>query len=252
MPPALETIKLALGQARQAAGSRPLTAVIFTATKTRSMPDDLAAKIMRQMLSIAQPAIIMPPGLDSKKFMAENNLNEITIDLSPVSKDFASYIAILNGIDAIISVDTSAVHLGAALNKPTIGIFSSIDHRLRVKYSKNVHPIQLTYSGKSCTAPCGLSKNRFYYKTTLSNGRPIAWDFGYSCVEAFEAARMIPWLDDRLGRIDLADDVDIQLTNIRREASKRFTQDAAPCWQALTVAEVINTLREITSQHQIG
>ena len=40
-PPA--TVKMALAQARHAAGSRPLTAVIFIATKTRSMPDDLAA-----------------------------------------------------------------------------------------------------------------------------------------------------------------------------------------------------------------
>lgn len=243
--PALQTVKISLAQARQAAYTRPLTAVIFTATKTRSMPDDLAAKIMKEMLPVAQPVIIMPPGSASKTIIERNNLQEVAIDMSPVSTNFSSYIAILAGMDAIISVDTSAVHLGAALGKPTIGIFSSIDHRLRVKYSSTVQPIQITYSGRKCQAPCGLSKNRFYYQTTLANGRQISWSFGYSCAEAFEQNKMIEWLDRSLQQINLEDDTNRQLHNIRKLASEYFTLEAAPCWQALDVDEIINTLKLI-------
>lgn len=243
--PVPEVVRAALSQARQAAGTRPLTAVIFTATKTRSMPADLAAAIMKEMLTMAQPVIIMPPGLDSKALMRRNRLEETAIDMSPVSKDFASYLAILNGMDIIISVDTSAVHLGAALGKPTIGIFSSIDHRLRVKYSNNVHPIQLSYTSKSCQAPCGLSKNRFYYQSTLSDGRPVSWDFGYSCSEAFDAKKMTSWLDDKLSQLDYSTSQAAKLDNIRREASERFTLESAPCWQNLKISTIMEKLMTI-------
>ncbi|MCK5218659.1 hypothetical protein KAR10_04005, partial [bacterium] len=246
-PPA--TVKMALAQARHAAGSRPLTAVIFIATKTRSMPDDLAAQIAREMMPDCQPVIVMPSGLDSKAFLRKHNLQKTALDMSPVSNDFAHYIAILAGMDAIVSVDTSAVHIGAALRKPTIGIFSSIDHRLRVRYSSTVHPIQLCYSGRECHAPCGLSKNRYHFQTMLTNGRQIYWDFGYSCDEAFDRQEMTAWLDGKLQRLDLQGDTERQLQDIRRAASECFTKEPAPCWKTLNVPEIIKMLNGMIVQN---
>ena len=60
------------------------------------------------------------------------------------------FIAILNIASVIVSPDSGSVHIGGWLRRPTIGLFGSVDPKLRISNYDTVYPIV----GKASCVPC--------------------------------------------------------------------------------------------------
>ncbi len=239
------SVEYALAMERVIAQGRPLVAVVFSCTYTRSLPEEKAAELMKKLLPEYRPVVIMPPEIPAAPFFKKYNLAGKVADLSPFSTSFENYMNILAGLDAIISVDTSAVHIGAAFNKPTVALFNSIDKDLRTKYSPSVQVIQLEYEGQSCKAPCGLSKSSAYIQGTLANSTHLRMEFGYSCDEALDKDALLDQAIGEVGKIDYGADIDGQLEYIRKKYLERFGQYTAPCWSRLKSEQVVAVLKDV-------
>lgn len=69
------------------------------------------------------------------------------VDVSFLSDTFDDYASIVSQVDFVVSVDSAAVHLADAFNKPTVGIFTTISPDLRTPYYPTVQTISLGISG---------------------------------------------------------------------------------------------------------
>lgn len=238
-----DDIALGLGRAYAVAAGKPLVAVIFLSSYTRSLPEAKAAQVIRRVASEGcQPVLLFPKGHSVEAFMERHELQNVVVDCSAVSKTFLDYFMLLAGMDAIITVDTSAVHVGAALGKPTVALFNSINMEYRIRYSPTVHGIQLTYQGRTCTAPCGLSKSRAFIQGKLPDGKPFRLECGYACDEAVDREAILDAAGLAISRIDLAGDVAEQHEKIRQQMADRFHANLAPCWDNLSEDEVVRNL----------
>ncbi len=249
LPPS-PSVAGALAEARRRAGHRRLVALVFRSALTRTMPDALAVRLLRSFWQDGwQPVIFLDDPGAGARFLLAAGLTDVVVDLSAVSLGFEDYIALLDGMDAIVSVDTSAVHIGAALNKPVVAIFNSIAKELRIQYSPTVAGIQISYRGKTCSAPCNLSKGLAQLSGTVANGQELSWRFSYPCDEAVDSHALLAQAKERLLRLDLTDEAAEQIEAIRQEVAQQFAAvDVAPCWQALDVDEVRRLLARITER----
>ncbi len=238
----------ALAEARRRAGSRRLVALVFRSALTRTMPDEMAARLLRLLWQEGwQPVIFLDDPGAGARFLLAAGLSDVVVDLSAVSLDIEDYIALLNGMDGIVSVDTSAVHIGAALNKPVVAIFNSIAKELRIQYSPTVTGIQIAYQGRTCTAPCNLSKGLAQLAGTLANGCEVSWRFSYPCDEAVDSQTLLATAKERLLRLGgLKEGAAEQVEALRLEVARQFAAaHTAPCWQALDLDEVRRRLARI-------
>ena len=240
-PPALEQ---AISNARQAAGNKPLVAVIFRSSLTRTMPDCKAAGLCEVMAQAYQPVILLPSREEARQFVIRNVLSSTVIDLSEHSTSFMQYMLLLQAMDGLVSVDTSAVHIGGALHKPTVAIFNSINHAYRTRYSPTVTAMQLPYRGKSCQAPCGLSKITSFVEGKLGSGRQFRLEFGHACDEAIDKNQL---LDEVIGQInagEAAGTAEANLAAIQAQAAPKFSGPPAPCWEKLKINDVLRVLHQ--------
>lgn len=77
-------------------------------------------------------------------------------NLSYLMKDLRYLIAAVYLSDAVITTDTSTLHIAAGLKKPTVFISGSIEASLRSDTYPTVIPVRPNYQGKTCKAPCGI------------------------------------------------------------------------------------------------
>lgn len=242
LPPPAPEVDDALNAARNRAEGRLLVAVMFSCTLTRTLPEKTTAELILRLSGIYQPVLLLPPEIDSATFLTQFNLEGKVIDLSPVSTDFSRYMNLLAGMDAIVTVDTSAVHIGAALRKPTVAVFNSINKEYRITYSPTVHGIQMSYRGKNCQAPCGLSKSCAFVEGTLANGRPVRLEFGYACDEALDKGKILASIIAELQHMNFGGDFNSQLHEIHKKYLTVFASVAAPCWEALSLDQILSEL----------
>ncbi len=222
---------------------RRLAAFIFTSAYTRNMPPALAARVVSSLWQAGWlPVVLMPDAALAARFVAEYGLAGQVADLSSLSVDFSRYVVLLSRMDAVVSVDTSAVHVGAALGKPVVGLFNSIDMVTRITYSPTVEGIQIRYRGKKCTAPCGLSKARAYVSGRLGDGRPVAFECGYACDEAVDREAILRRATERLAGLIGAENPEQELAAIWREATDALHGALSPCWNALSMEQVLSAL----------
>lgn len=80
--------------------------------------------------------------------------NIFTVDTSGGLNDYVTAIA---ESDVLVSADSSAYHIAAAVNTPSLVFFGSIGSRIRTGYYPLVIAIDSTYTGLTCHAPCGIS-----------------------------------------------------------------------------------------------
>jgi ADP-heptose:LPS heptosyltransferase len=232
-----------LGRAYAVAAGKPLVAVIFLSSYTRSLPEDKAARLVRLLAGAnCQPVLLFPEGHSVEAFMARHELHGVAVDCSAASRTFLDYFLLLAGMDGIVTVDTSAVHVGAALRKPTVALFNSIRMEYRIRYSPTVHGIQMAYRGRTCQAPCGLSKSRAFIQGQLPDGKPFRLECGYACDEAVERAAILEEAGTAIDRIDPAADVATAYEAIRQRAVARLHAHLAPCWGSLDEEEVVRGL----------
>lgn len=223
--------------------ARPLAAMIFTSAYTRQMPRVLAARLAAGLWHDGWlPVIFMTEAREAETFIDDYGLSGQIADLSSFSVNFESYVALLSNMDAIVSVDTSAVHVGAALGKPVVGLFNSIDMKTRIAYSPTVEGIQLRFQGRECTAPCGLSKSRAYVSGHLRDGRVVAFECGYACDEAVDREGILQLTTQRLARIESGENQDQEIAAVLGEAADALHGALSPCWSVLSVEDVLVAL----------
>ncbi len=237
-----EEVELALRRVREKALGRPTVAVCFVTTKTRAMPFSKAAAVVEALAKEFYPVLLLPSHIDGRGFLKEFGLEDTAEDISSVSTDFSRFVRIIQALGAVVSVDTSAVHIAAGSGIPAAAIFNSIDAQLRTKYSPTVMAIQLRYTGRSCKAPCGISKSRAFLKGDIGNGRRIYWEFGYSCDEAVERDVVLQEAADALGAIACDPDFEEKAQEIRKTTADRF-EAPAPCWEKLETDQVVSALK---------
>jgi hypothetical protein len=78
--------------------------------------------------------------------------------------DLAGYVTALEACDVLITTDTSAYHIAAAWQKPTVVFFGSIGSDIRTSYYPEVIAIEAAYQGQTCSAPCGKSMFSEFYE----------------------------------------------------------------------------------------
>ena len=239
-------VAVGLGKAYAAAAGKPLVAVIFISSYTRSLPEPKAAALIRRLAEEGyQPVLMFPEDHSALAFLARQELQGVAVDISAASRSFLDYFMLLAGMDAIVTVDTSAVHIGAALNKPTVALFNSINMEYRIRYSPSVHGIQLVYQGRSCQAPCGLSKSRAFIQGKLSNGEPFRLECGYACDEAVARDEILDEAGAAMARIDPTVDISPQINAIRQRMADRLHAALSPCWENLDEETVVRGLRQM-------
>jgi len=232
-----------LATAFAAAAGRPLVAVVFISSYTRSLPEAKAARLIRLLAGKNyQPVLLFPQGHSAEAFLERHDLRGMAVDCSASSRTFLHYFMLLAGMDAIVTVDTSAVHVGAALRKPTVALFNSINMEYRIRYSPTVHGIQLAYQGRTCRTPCGLSKSRAFIQGALPNGQPFRLECGYACDEAVAREAILDAAGAAISRIDPAGDVAKQCEVIRQQMADRFHANYSPCWDMLAEEAVAQEL----------
>jgi len=244
----------AVAAARERSAGRQLVALVFRSALTRTMPDHLAARLLGMLRDDGfQPVIFMDTPAEAARFLHAFHLTDTVVDLSPTSIGFREYIALLGAMDGIVSVDTSAVHIGAALGKPVVAIFNSIAKDLRIRYSPTVIGIQIAYHGRTCTAPCNRSKGLAEFQGTLPGGVSFGWRFGYACEEAVDSATVLEAAKQHVARIDSAAPIEPQLEAVHRELADAFASGSrAPCWEHLDLDAVRTAIGRLLNRNMPG
>lgn len=238
-------VETALKRAEAESNGKKLVAFIFRSALARTMPDVQAAQLIQAMAKYYKPVVIMSAVEESEQFIQQHQLSHDVVDLSAVSTNFENYFCLLNGMDAIVSVDTSAVHIGAALNKPTVALFNCIQAEQRILYYPSVTGIQLQYQGKKCKAPCGISKIKSFVRGKLPNGHSFCLEFGHACEESAHKEKLLDEITRQITGLDLSADINGQLKTIHRHGMTKFAESGAPCWQNLQIEQVLRSLRQV-------
>jgi hypothetical protein len=84
-----------------------------------------------------------------------NTLSNITA--LDTSRGLDAFVTAINECDFVLSTDSSAYHIAAALNKPALTFFGPIASALRSTYYPKLIPVDANYTGETCTSPCGIS-----------------------------------------------------------------------------------------------
>jgi hypothetical protein len=97
----------------------------------RSMPHSDFERLAKSILEHTDAHLLITQKIE-QPFFESNRLINLS-DWSSQSIDH--YLALIESVQAVVSVDTLAVHAAIAFNLPGIGIFSSIEPHLRVGYA---------------------------------------------------------------------------------------------------------------------
>jgi len=73
------------------------------------------------------------------------------------SGGLGDFVTAIDLCDLVVSSDSSAYHIAAAIGKPALVFFGPIGSRIRVGYYPNIVALDSQYTGATCHAPCGIS-----------------------------------------------------------------------------------------------
>jgi hypothetical protein len=92
--------------------------------------------------------------------------NVLTVD---TAGSLIRYVTALDACCAVITTDSSAYHIAAALDRPALAVFGPIDARLRTAYYPTVRVLEAKYRGQTCRSPCGKSYRSQFYTESSEN-----------------------------------------------------------------------------------
>ncbi len=69
----------------------------------------------------------------------------------------SAFVTAIHCCNAVVTTDSSAYHIAAALEKPCLTLFGPIDPKLRTRYYPTVISLKARYNGHTCQSPCGKS-----------------------------------------------------------------------------------------------
>lgn len=110
----------------------------FTASADRTIPVEIANKILKQLLK-KLPDITIVTTLK----MDLNIEDDRVVDLSNESKSILDFSYIISNMDNIITADTATYHISDAFFIPTLVIFTNISPLRRIEYFSYVKAIQI-------------------------------------------------------------------------------------------------------------
>lgn len=73
------------------------------------------------------------------------------------SGGLADFVTAINQCDLVVSADSSAYHIAAAVDVPALAFFGPIGSDIRTRNYPKVVALDSRYSGLTCRAPCGIS-----------------------------------------------------------------------------------------------
>jgi ADP-heptose:LPS heptosyltransferase len=88
----------------------------------------------------------------TEQAIREENIKAINI--SNEMKDLTYFLGAVGFVDGVISTDSSAYHIAAAFDKPSLALFGPIASSLRTRYYPKVISLDANYNGKICKSPC--------------------------------------------------------------------------------------------------
>jgi len=95
--------------------------------------------------------------------IAQELFDVTNVFLLDTNESLSAYITALTCCDVVVTTDSSAYHLAAALDKPCLALFGPISKNLRTNYYPTVFSIESCYSGFTCKSPCGKSMVSEFY-----------------------------------------------------------------------------------------
>lgn len=122
-------------QSYKSKGHRLLFIHPLASDAIRSIPDDHIAKLTDFLIGNTDFILVSAVATSCK--------NERLLDVSRYSKSTDDFINIISRMDAVITVDTSAYHIAACFDIPTVVLFNTIHPRYRVSYYPYVRGIWL-------------------------------------------------------------------------------------------------------------
>ena len=111
--------------------------------------------------ALKQKSNIIPVTLDSKE----------TVDgiLSITGKTVPEMVAIVNLLDAVITVDTGLLHMAGAVGTPLVGLFGSTDPAMRMDHYKGIAITSKAHCSPCWyRTPCKISRNPFFCMSNIS------------------------------------------------------------------------------------
>ncbi|MFA9373922.1 MAG: hypothetical protein ACERKK_07165 [Poseidonibacter sp.] len=109
----------------------------YSADINKSMPQDIAFKILKKLLVKTDYIIVSTLNINSK-FTDDRYIN-----LSKDSKSFDDYAYIVSNMDFILTTETSTFHIADAFLIPTVVIFTKTNIKEKIKYYKYTKAIEL-------------------------------------------------------------------------------------------------------------
>jgi len=142
----VEEVERLAQQWRAGAAGEPVLLINFFATPLRAVPRFKWSEFVHAFADEYRLAFNCDRSeLDRlREFLAElpPEIRARTIDLSEtIAKSFNHLIAVLyHAVDAVVSPDTSVIHVAGALGKPCVAIFFSVEPSTRLRYYRTVVP----------------------------------------------------------------------------------------------------------------
>ncbi|MCK4827307.1 hypothetical protein KA005_66870 [bacterium] len=103
---------------------------------------------------------------DTKNVECGEYVNTGNVFFLDTFSSLTDFVSAIQACDAVISSDSAAYHIAAALEKPCLAIFGPVHSSGRALYYPTVHPVDAVYNGACCSSPCGID--------TLSNLKKLS------------------------------------------------------------------------------
>ena len=116
--------------------------------------------------------------------------SQFCVNLCHLSSDIHHAVAIISQSDGVIGIDSSMIHIAAALKKPVLGIYAPFKGELRMKYYKTGDWVEPS-SSKCSKFPCFFHSNQVRECPSLVMGNPPMCFDGINEEEVVEKFRKL-------------------------------------------------------------
>ena len=128
----------------------------------RTLPPGLVLSLNRLLRRQGMEVRIVLNGQQNQSKWLRSALHAAAPDLHYIedTRSVADLLAVMRQFDYAIFADSGPAHLSKLEQRPGAAIFTSAPSDLLLGRHRNLHPIQVQFSGDYCEAPCGLAKLR--------------------------------------------------------------------------------------------